>query len=169
MPALELITLNYLPTALAAAALVLALIALRRKTTKPSPVPSLSQLVARLEQQAQTLERLSANFDSLSRHLLSLEERQLSHLQRLSLVRFRAFPEVGSDLSFSLALLDGRGNGVILTSLFGRDETRVYAKPVKEGRSPYRLAPEEEQALVEALSSSAARMSENNAEHQRPS
>ncbi|TYL13266.1 hypothetical protein MTAT_16040 [Moorella thermoacetica] len=72
-------------------------------------------------------------------------------LSRMGLVRFNAFPDTGSDLSFALALLTHEGNGFILTSLYARDETRIFIKPVQDGRSRYRLSEEEEKALAMAL------------------
>ena len=64
--------------------------------------------------------------------------------------RYNAFRETGSDLSFSLALLDRDLDGIVLTSLFGREESRCYGKPVKQGKSSYFLSEEEVQALDEA-------------------
>lgn len=66
--------------------------------------------------------------------------------------RFNAFDDVGSDLSFSVAILDGEGTGLIFTSLYGRDESRTYAKKVLGGASASRLSAEEESVLNEALS-----------------
>ena len=72
-------------------------------------------------------------------------------LQQTSLVRFNAFENTGSDLSFALALLDAKRNGVVVSSLFGRNESRVYAKPVVKGLSTYFLTEEEKQALRQAV------------------
>jgi uncharacterized protein DUF4446 len=58
---------------------------------------------------------------------------------------------VGGRLSFSCALLDDRGSGVVMTSINGRQDTRVYAKPIAEGRSSYNLSSEEEDAIQKAL------------------
>ncbi|GAA4715305.1 DUF4446 family protein [Brevibacillus fulvus] len=66
---------------------------------------------------------------------------------RLAIRRYNAFGEQGSDLSFSLALLDEQQNGVVLTSIYGREESRMYAKPVQAGKSMYNLS-EEEQAVI---------------------
>ena len=75
----------------------------------------------------------------------------LAHtLQGISLVRYRAFQDTGGDQSFSLALADGEGNGVVVSALFGRGATRVYAKPVQGWLSTKMLSEEEEQALAEA-------------------
>lgn len=83
--------------------------------------------------------------------LRQLETSQKRTIQRIGIVRFNAFPDTGSDLSFAVALLDGHGDGVVISSLYGREESRVYAKPVRGGRSTYHLTPEEEKAISEAL------------------
>ncbi|MCK4470529.1 MAG: DUF4446 family protein, partial [Anaerolineae bacterium] len=75
----------------------------------------------------------------------------LSHtVQGVGLVRFRAFQDTGGDQSFALALADGEGNGVVISALYGRGATRIYAKPVQGWLSPRTLSEEEEQALAEA-------------------
>lgn len=72
-------------------------------------------------------------------------------ITRVSVVRFRAFDDMGSDLSYAVALLDSHNNGVILTSIFGREDSRSYVKPVENGTSTYALMEEEQQALDEAM------------------
>jgi len=57
---------------------------------------------------------------------------------------------VGGDQSFSLALLDKRNSGVVITSLYAREGNRVYGKPIKEGTSEYPLSEEEKKAIEEA-------------------
>ncbi len=71
---------------------------------------------------------------------------------RVGVVRFCAFEDMGSDLSYAVALLDSYNNGVVLSSLFGREDSRSYAKPIKDGHSTYTLTKEEEQALKDAMS-----------------
>ncbi|AGA70908.1 hypothetical protein Desdi_3525 [Desulfitobacterium dichloroeliminans LMG P-21439] len=66
---------------------------------------------------------------------------------RAELVRFSAFENMGSDLSFSLALLNQEGSGVVISSINNRDESRVYAKPIVQGESTYHLSEEERQAI----------------------
>lgn len=72
-------------------------------------------------------------------------------LQRVGLVRFDAFNDVSGQQSFSVALLDNRGNGVVVTSLFGRTESRCYAKPIIRFNSPHRLSEEEKTAIRKAM------------------
>lgn len=70
---------------------------------------------------------------------------------RVSTIRYDAFEDMGGRLSFSTALLDEHGTGVVISSINGRTETRSYAKPVVEGRSRHNLSKEEAQAIDEAL------------------
>lgn len=74
-----------------------------------------------------------------------------SSLRRIALVRYDAFGDHGGRLSFSLALLDDTGDGVTLTSIAGRNETRVYAKGVSSGEGDLELSPEETQAVRAAM------------------
>jgi hypothetical protein len=71
-------------------------------------------------------------------------------LRHVSVVRYDAFEDQGGRLSFSAALLDDAGDGLVLTSINGRTETRTYAKGVTAGRSEHGLSPEEEQAVQHA-------------------
>jgi len=74
-------------------------------------------------------------------------------LRHVAVVRYDAFPDMGGRLSFSVALLDDSGDGLVLTSINGRSETRTYAKGVKAGKSEHSLSPEESQALSFATKS----------------
>jgi hypothetical protein len=71
-------------------------------------------------------------------------------LQKVGLVRYDAFPDVGGAQSFSLALLDGAASGLVLTGLYSRNDMRVYAKPVVGGASTHALTEEERQAIAGA-------------------
>jgi len=73
-----------------------------------------------------------------------------SSVDRAELVRFNAFDNMGSDLSFALALLNQEGNGVVLSSINSREESRVYAKPIVKGESTYHLSDEERQVITKA-------------------
>ena len=70
-----------------------------------------------------------------------------SCIQKVGLVRYNAFRDVGSDLSFAIALLDGNDTGVVLNGLYGSDSSNIYAKPIKGGTSTYQLSDEEKYAL----------------------
>ncbi|SCG84508.1 hypothetical protein DW1_2958 [Proteiniborus sp. DW1] len=80
----------------------------------------------------------------------NLDDRLQFCLQRIGFIRYNAFNDMGSDLSFSVALLDDKLNGFIITSIYGRNESKTYAKPVVKGDSNYPLSVEEIQALDRA-------------------
>ena len=71
-------------------------------------------------------------------------------LQRFGLVRYDAFDDMGGRLSFSCALLDDHGDGIVITSINGRTETRTYAKPVSKLTSEHNLSEEEREAIAGA-------------------
>ncbi|HSJ52609.1 MAG TPA: DUF4446 family protein [Anaerolineae bacterium] len=77
-----------------------------------------------------------------------LEKAAYFSLQHLGVVRYNPFHDTGGDQSFAISLVDGHGNGVVLSSLHGRDATRVYAKPLKRWESTYSLTDEEKQAIA---------------------
>jgi hypothetical protein len=66
---------------------------------------------------------------------------------RVGVVRYNPFPEMGGNMSFSVALLDARSNGVVISVLNDRQGSRVYGKPVEAGVSPQKLSDEEQQAI----------------------
>jgi hypothetical protein len=77
-----------------------------------------------------------------------LEKAAYFSLQHLGVVRYNPFSGTGGDQSFAIALVDGHGNGVVLSSLHARDLTRVYAKPLQKWESTYSLTDEEKQAIA---------------------
>jgi hypothetical protein len=102
----------------------------------------------------QLLDKVKLTEDGLNQVMKAVEEYKKNgefHLQRWSLLRYKAFSNTGGDQSFSLALLDSKGNGVVLSSIYGREESRVYAKSIQEGRSTYPMSAEEEETLRQAL------------------
>jgi len=104
---------------------------------------AVENLAARLADTNARTERLVARTEQL--------DATLAHaVQGVGLVRFRAFQDTGGDQSFALALADGEGNGVVVSALYGRGKTRLYAKPIQGWLSPRPLGEEEEQALTEA-------------------
>ncbi|MGI8615881.1 MAG: DUF4446 family protein [Actinomycetota bacterium] len=104
-----------------------------------------------LQGQSQQIQRL----ERAIRALHSVDKKQQTQIEgsvrKVALLRYDAFEDVGGRLSFSCALLDDDGNGVVLTSINGRQETRVYAKPVAQGTSSHNLSLEEEEAIRRAL------------------
>jgi Protein of unknown function (DUF4446) len=104
-----------------------------------------------LQGQSQQIQRL----ERAIRALHGTDKKQQTAIEgsvrNVALLRYDAFEDVGGRLSFSCALLDDRGTGVVLTSINGRQETRVYAKPVTQGTSSHNLSMEEEEAIRRAM------------------
>ena len=76
-----------------------------------------------------------------------IDRRSQRSLQHIGLVRFNPFEDTGSDQSFAIALLDDQRDGIVISSLHGRANTRVFAKPVANGGSTHNLSDEESQAI----------------------
>ena len=89
--------------------------------------------------------------EETSRRVDRLAETLRSAVSRIGCVRFDAFDHMGGMMSFSVALLDHRGNGVLITGLHGRDSFDGYCRRIAEGHPPHELMPEESEALAEAL------------------
>lgn len=81
----------------------------------------------------------------------SMELRLKDCIQKVAVIRYKAFENVGSDLSFSIALLNYSNDGVIITGIYGRNESTTYAKPIDKGISRYDLSEEELKVLNQAI------------------
>lgn len=93
---------------------------------------------------------IQERLDGLGASLQDLQERMASAKRFVGLVRYDAFEDVGGAQSFALAVYDERGDGVIMTSVVGRTDCRVYAKPLVRGSSERSLSQEEQRAIASA-------------------
>jgi Protein of unknown function (DUF4446) len=109
------------------------------------------QAVALLARHDQDLAKVKVAVRQLAGEQRRQAEVILGAVQRVGLVRYDAFEEMGGHLSFSAALLDGSGDGVVITSINGRADTRCFAKPLQGWTSRHNLTPEEEEAVRQAL------------------
>ncbi|MEK7649720.1 MAG: DUF4446 family protein [Patescibacteria group bacterium] len=100
----------------------------------------------RIEEVEQALRELGDAHSTLARDFLG-------SVQKVSMVRFNPFSDTGGDQSFVIALLDGKNNGVVFSSLYTRGQPLVYAKPIEAGTSRYQLSKEETDALARAIQS----------------
>jgi hypothetical protein len=112
-----------------------------------------TNLTAAVKNLAARLADTTARTERLMAHSGQTDTALVRAVQGVGLVRFRAYQDTGGDQSFALALADGEGNGVVLSALYGRDATRIYAKPVEKWLSPKKLGDEEEEALAIARQS----------------
>ncbi len=90
------------------------------------------------------------NLRELGEILEELVENNKFNIQKVGIVRFNPFADTGGNISFALALLDSHNNGIVISSLHGREGTRIYAKPLEQGKSKYNLADEEREAIAKA-------------------
>jgi len=129
------VILDLIALGLAAIAVVFSVVALRRlgATRRRSGADALPEDVHGLRQEVAALRAEASDA-----------------LRHLAVVRYDAFGDMGGHLSWSLALLDDGGHGVVLTSIHGRSEARTYAKNVSGWSSEQQLSPEEEEAIASA-------------------
>lgn len=104
-----------------------------------------------LEEYLQKVEKIELDSSDVVGKFSRIDESLKKCVQKVATVRYKAFEDVGSDLSFSIALLDENNDGVVLTGIYGRMESTTYAKPIDKGISRYDLSEEELQALSEAM------------------
>lgn len=101
--------------------------------------------------QVETVAKLRAELSAVERRVSDLRLDVADALRHVAVVRYDAFRDMGGRMSFSAALLDDAGDGLVLSAIHGRSETRSYAKGVKAGDSDQQLSPEERQAIAFAL------------------
>jgi hypothetical protein len=139
-------------------ALAIAVVGLIRRVRKLSRrLESLTQgsnessLEAVLGQHLERVRQAIRDVDVVAARTAVLERDLVSSFGRIGLVRFNPFEDTGGNQSFALAMLDGRGDGFVVSSLHARAGTRVYAKAIAAGNSEAALSDEESAALKQAL------------------
>lgn len=96
---------------------------------------------------ASAVERTAERMADIEASQALLEKRTRRSLQHIGMVRYNPFEDTGSDQSFAIAMLDDQRDGVVISSLHGRANTRIFAKPVADGASPHNLSDEETEAI----------------------
>ena len=109
-------------------------------------------LVSILEKILKKEELTEKRIDEILKRVKSMEEEGRFHIQKTGLVRFNPFSDTGGSQSFSLAILDGGNSGIVISSLHSRDQTRIYTKPVKNGKPTvgFEFSKEEREAIEKA-------------------
>lgn len=102
-------------------------------------------------QHVEVVDDVKIQLNGLVDYCDDLDSRLKLSLQKIGFVRYNAFNEMGSDLSYSIALLDDNLSGFIITSIYGREECNTYAKSVENGKSKYNLSTEEMQSIDRAI------------------
>ena len=104
-----------------------------------------------LEKHITKVEEVSKTNEEIIQYCKMLDNKMNNCLQKVGIVRYNDFRDTGSDLSFALALLDKENNGVVLNGIYARETSNIYAKPVKNGESKYRMTEEEKEAIKKAM------------------
>ncbi len=102
-------------------------------------------------EQIKRLRQTEKNLKELTSFCQQLEKMVQSSIQKVGVIRFNPFSDTGGDQSFCIACLDAQNNGFTLTSLFTREGTRIYTKPISNLESKYPLTEEERRAIGEAI------------------
>lgn len=119
----------------------------QRKLVGETGVQNMEEVMHTVHARISDLDRGQMSHKSM----LEQQEKRLSSLKgRVSVHRFNAFSDSGSDLSFSVAFLNEEQDGVVITGIHGREQTFLYAKPIDKGQSTYTLTPEEKLAINQA-------------------
>ena len=100
-----------------------------------------------LKKYMQKVEEVEAGNEELSAYCSRLEKEMTTCIQKVGMIRYNAFKDTGSDLSFVLALLDDNDNGVVLNGIYSREMSNIYAKQVTKGQTSSKLSEEEKQAM----------------------
>lgn len=106
-----------------------------------------------LKQVLKQFEDLKKEIETISKSLESFKKHSKFSIQKIGIVRYNPFSGVGSDQSFSIALLDANNDGIVISSLFSQDGNRVYGKPINKAKSEYSLSEEEKKAIEKAIKS----------------
>jgi hypothetical protein len=119
-----------------------------KKMMKGSSGKSLEEMIMEYKNNIETSIGTVKDVEALYQ---DMDSRVKKSIQKFAVVRFRAFDDVGSDLSFSIALLDEKNDGFIITGIYGRTECTTFAKPLENGLSKYDLSDEEKLAIKNAI------------------
>lgn len=104
-----------------------------------------------LEGYVKNVDEIKAENKEIIKYCQKLDDRSNDYLKKMGMVRYNAYKDTGSNLSFALAILDNENNGFVLNGIYARDNSNIYAKPVVNGKSEYVLSNEEEEAIRKAI------------------
>ena len=97
------------------------------------------------------VDKVQAQNSDIINYCKNLDQDISKCIQKVGIVRYSAFKDTGSDLSFTVALLDEKNDGIVFNGIYSREMSNIYAKPVKNGTSTYTLSEEEIQYFIQSL------------------
>ena len=104
-----------------------------------------------LKEYIHKVESVEEKTEAIINYCKDMENNLAGCIQKIGIVRYSAFRDTGSDLSFALALLDNKNSGVMLNGIYSREMSNIYAKPIENGKTSYTLSKEETEALQKAI------------------
>ena len=104
-----------------------------------------------LQEYVKSVDEIKKENNEIERYCQKLDTDSKNYLKNIGLVRYNAYKDTGSNLSFALAILNEHNTGIVLNGIYGRDTSNIYAKPVVEGNCEYALSKEEKEALDKAI------------------
>lgn len=104
-----------------------------------------------LKKYINAVENVQKEQEEINNYCDNLEQNINICIQKIGMVRYSAFKDTGSDLSFALALLNKYNDGVVLNGIYSREMSNIYAKPINNGKSEYTLSEEEKEAIEKAI------------------
>jgi len=96
-----------------------------------------------VEDAARKIEELELKIEKLSLDIDKMKKESESYIQKSKLIRYNPFNEMGGDQSFTLSLLNKKNNGIIITSIFNQEKSRLFGKEIVDGKSTHQLSSEE--------------------------
>ena len=110
-----------------------------------------ASLERKLSVEVSEIRDAAKGLESLLTEQAAIRNTQSNTIQKIGFIKYNAFENIGNDLSFALTLLDGNNNGICISSIYGRNESRIFSKPIVKGKSLVSLSQEELESLNEAL------------------
>lgn len=106
---------------------------------------------AKLREDVSELQQLQGTLDILHKQQKDILAVQGNCFRKIGFVKYNAFDNIGNNLSFAFTVLDGNNDGFCLSSVYGRNESRIFAKPITDGKCLYGMSEEEKESLENAL------------------
>lgn len=103
-----------------------------------------------LQKYVKSVEEIKKENSEIEQYCKKIDEDSKQNLKKIGMIRYNAYKDTGSNLSFALAILNDNNTGIVLNGIYGRDTSNIYAKPVVEGKSEYALSKEEKEAIEKA-------------------
>ena len=104
-----------------------------------------------IEKYLNKVEYIEKQNEEIINYCQNIENNIKNCIQKIGMVRYNAFNDTGSNLSFAVALLDDKNTGIVINGIYSRDGSNIYSKPIENGKSDFALSDEEKEAINQAI------------------